>query len=242
MSSQADTDAGRLPPVFHQHASVAEWVAAVVAETAAALQHDIDENGHARLLVSGGTTPAPVYRALAKLSLEWAKVDIALVDERWLPAGDPNSNASLIRDTLLTDHAAAARFEPMLSSDRSLHESVLAANQASVPASVVLLGMGPDGHTASLFPNMRGVDDALASTTDYVEIDATDCIGAGPWPRRISLTPAGLAKASARLLLVAGDQKRELIERALAGNDERELPVRVAFSLPGAPLHIHWCP
>lgn len=231
-----------LPPVFHAHGDAWQWLAAAVSDIVVALQKDLDGKGHARILASGGTTPGPVYRALAKLPLDWAKVEVALVDERWLPLADPDSNARLIRETLLTDHAAAAHFAPMFTPDRSLAETVLAANQAASPASVAVLGMGTDGHTASLFPNMRGLDQALMSPADYVAVDASDCPGAGPWPQRISLTPAGLAKAAVRVLLIRGEHKRAVIQRALDGVDPRELPVRVALSLPGAPLRIHWYP
>jgi 6-phosphogluconolactonase len=230
------------PPVFHAHGDVGQWVAAAVADTIAALRNDLDKTGRARLLVSGGTTPGPVYRALAKQPFDWAKVEIALVDERWLPGGDPGINAHLIRESLLTDHAAAARFQPMITSNRNLDEAVRAANDAAAPASVALLGMGPDGHTASLFPRMRGLADALASAADYVEVDASGCPGAGPWSRRISLTPAGLAKTAVRILLIRGEQKRVVVQRALEGADPGELPIRMVFSLPGAPLQVHWCP
>lgn len=231
-----------LPPVFQAHGDLRQWVAAAVSDIVAALQKDLDGKGHARLLASGGTTPAPVYRALAKQPLDWARVDVALVDERWLPVADADSNAHLIRETLLIDHAAAAHFEPLLMPNRDFTASLLAANQTPSPASIALLGMGADGHTASLFPNMRGLDQALASPAAYVAVDASDCPGAGPWPQRISLTPAGLAKAAVHLLLIRGEQKRAVIQRALDGVGPHELPIRVALSLPGAPLRIHWCP
>lgn len=229
-------------PVFHAHGDLGQWVAAAVADTIAALRNDLERNGRARLLVSGGSTPAPVYRALAKQPFDWAKVEVALVDERWLQAGDPDSNAHLIRETLLTDHAAAAHFQAMIMSSGNLHEAVRAANDAAAPSSVALIGMGPDGHTASLFPRMRGLAEALASDADYVEVDASGCSGAGPWTHRISLTPAGLAKAAVRLLLIRGEHKRALVGRALADADPVELPIRAVFALPGAPLQIHWCP
>src|SRR3546814_19722300 len=87
--------------------------------------------------------------------------------------------------------------------------------------------MGDDGHTASLFPGMLGLDQALASPTAYVAVDASGCPGSGPWPRRISLTPAGLEPSRMRLLLIRGEHKRRLFERAMDGTDPLELPIRL---------------
>jgi 6-phosphogluconolactonase len=240
--SNLDLAGAVTPPILLSHPDPGHWIAAVVAETVAALEGELLGHGHARLLVSGGSTPAPVYLELARQSLDWANVEIGLVDERWLPIDDPDSNARLIRETLLTGRAAAAKFTPIRLPGQDFPAAVLAANQCSSPATIALLGMGPDGHTASLFPNMRELDQALDSQAYYVGVDASGCHGAGPWRQRISLTPAGLAKAATRLLLIRGEQKRDVIQRALAGNDLHELPIRAVFPLPGAPLRIHWCP
>jgi 6-phosphogluconolactonase len=102
--------------------------------------------------------------------------------------------------------------------------------------------MGDDGHTASLFPHMRDLDGVLATSSAYVAVDASGCPGAGSWPRRISLTPAGLAPAATRLLLLRGDGKKAVLEKAARGTDPHDYPVRVAFTTPGAVLHVHWCP
>lgn len=228
---------------FHTYRNDDQWAWAIAVAVSGALRRDLQQHARARLLLSGGTTPAPVFRALSKAPLEWQRIDVALVDERWLQPGDHDSNAWLVRENLLRNHAATARFETLTRPGRSIEEAVSAANlHARQPAGVVLLGMGDDGHTASLFPHMRGLDTALASRSDYVAVDATGCPGAGPWLRRISLTPFGLAPAHTRLLLLRGQDKREVFERALAGDDPREMPVRIAFTTPGAPLHVHWCP
>ena len=100
--------------------------------------------------------------------------------------------------------------------------------------------MGGDGHTASLFPGMRGLEAALASEDANVAVDARGCEGAGPWPTRISLTPAGMSGAALRLLLLRGEDKRVVFEQARSGTDAREMPVRAAFELPGAPLQVYW--
>jgi 6-phosphogluconolactonase len=228
-------------PTWFEYADETRWAAGAAEACVDALRRDL-AIGDARLLLSGGSTPSPVYRALACVGLEWSRVTLALVDERWLPPGDPDSNATLVRNTLMQGRAAAATLEPLLMPDRHLDEAVRHANRGMRPASAALLGMGPDGHTASLFPHARGLGDALDATDDYVSVDAAGCAGAGPWPLRISLTPAGLAKARRRILLVRGRAKRELLEQAQAGDDVEDLPVRALFALPGEPLQIHWAP
>lgn len=229
--------------VLLEHAGAAAWTVAAAAAIADALAADLATQARARLLLSGGSTPAPVYTALARLPLDWARVDVSLVDERWLLPDDPDSNAWLVRDALLQQGAGDARFEPMTRPGRGLADAVAAANlQARQPPAVVVLGMGEDGHTASLFPRMRGFDDACASPAPYVAVDGSGCEGAGRWQRRISLTPAGLAPAAARVLLIRGARKRALLDAVLAGDDVRQYPVRLAYATPGAPLQVHWCP
>lgn len=238
------TAAGRRAPVaLHEFRNDDQWAWACAVAIVAALRRDLDEHPRARLLVSGGTTPAPVFRALSQAPLAWDRVDIALVDERWLRPEDPDSNAHLVRTHLLHGHAAEARFEPLTRPGRSIETAIADANlHAFHPPGVVLLGMGADGHTASLFPRMRGLDAALASPNAYVAVDASGCPGAGPWMRRISLTPAGLAPAHTRILLLRGGAKRGVFEQALDGNDITAMPVRMAFLTPGAQLQVYWSP
>lgn len=231
------------PVDFHVYRIDEQWTWAIAVAVATALRRDLQQHPRARLLVSGGKTPAPVFRALSQAPLDWARIDVALVDERWLRPDDPDSNAHLVREHLLRGHAAAARFETLTRAGRSIEEAVSDANlHARQPPAIVLLGMGDDGHTASLFPRMRSLDHALQSPNAYVGIDASGCAGAGPWPRRISLTPAGLMPAQTRLLLIRGEEKRAVFERALEGTDPHELPVRIAFTTPGATLQVYWCP
>lgn len=228
---------------FHTYDSVTQWVWGAAVSISSALGRSLQGHARARLLLSGGTTPAAIYTALSKAPLDWAHVDVALVDERWLLPDDPDSNARLVRESLLQRHAAAARFETLTRPGRGIEEAVAAANMhARQPADVVVLGMGEDGHTASLFPHMRDLDLALETSAAYVPVDASGCAGAGKWLRRISLTPAGLRPAHSRLLLIRGQKKRDLLDRVLDGDDPHEYPARIAFTTPGAPLHVHWCP
>lgn len=233
---------GPQTPIVLLHADKAAWVDAILGDALTAIRFDLERKRRARILLSGGTTPADVYAALARVTLDWAAVELALVDERWLPPDDANSNGRLVRETLLVGPAAAAHFTPVLVAGRSCEHAVREANRTATPASVALLGMGADGHTASLFPGMAGLREALAAAQDYVCVDAGASAGAAPWPQRISLTPAGLGRARLRLLLVRGEQKRQLLLRALAGRDALEFPVRAALYLPGEPTRVHWCP
>lgn len=230
-------------PRFHAYESRTQWAWGAAISISSALSRDLQQRSRARLLLSGGSTPAPVYEALSKAPLDWERIDVALVDERWLLPDDPDSNARLIRESLLQNKAAKARFETITRAGRSIDEAVNTANlHAKHPAGVVVLGMGEDAHTASLFPRMQGLEHALSTASPYVAVDATGCAGAGKFLRRISLTPAGLAPAHTRILLIRGNGKRRLYERALGSDDTLQYPVRITFSTPGAPLNVHWCP
>lgn len=231
------------PYAFHAHANRDVWTWAAAVSIAAEVRRELIVQPRARLLLSGGSTPGPVYRALSQAPLDWERVDVGLVDERWLLPDDPDSNARLVHRDLLRDHAAVARFEPMTQAGRNLEGAVATANaHARRVAAVAVFGMGDDGHTASLFPGMQGLDRALASPRDYVAVDASGCPGAQQWTSRISLTPHGISRIAHRLLLIQGARKRAAFEQAIASNDRERWPVLVLLERGhGAPLEVHWC-
>jgi len=242
--------------VWHESADERAWIANSTSAIAQALRIALAAPGHAHLLLSGGTTPAPVYRALAADRLDWLRVVVGLVDERDVEPDADGSNARLIRESLLHGAAAVAKFEPLRGSNQSIEEAVRQANafwHERIPLAtddraeeneniVAVLGMGDDGHTASLFPGAANLPDALESTEPYAAIDATGCKVAGAYPHRISLTPFGLAQARTRVLLIRGAGKRDVLERALDDGVVETMPIRAVIDLPGAPLHVHWCP
>ena len=228
---------------WFSHDDPEDWIHAAAADMERCLAAELAAHGHARMLLSGGTTPAPVYAQLAVAPLDWNRVTVGLVDERWLSPRDSASNTRLVRESLL-DRADVGHFEPLVREGLSLAESVHAANLEAAHAAdacVAVLGMGNDGHTASLFPGSADLERALASELPYAALDATGCPVAGEWPLRITLTPAGLARTRHRLLLLRGEAKRQMLARALDGDDVRELPIRVALDLGIEPLRVHWC-
>ena len=184
-------DPGADPRIAWQaFAGEAVWVSACVEATCAAIAAELSIHPRALLLLSGGTTPAPVYRALAQAGLDWSRVVVSLVDDRDVAPDADGSNARLLRETLLVGRASAATFWPLRETAGSLDDAVRAVNarwpadRDRLPIAAALLGMGDDGHTASLFPGARNLDVALASPQPYVAIDASGCMVAGAWPQR----------------------------------------------------------
>lgn len=210
-----------------------------LAEAAAeALRADLAERERALLVVSGGSTPVPFFQALATADLPWARVDVTLADERWVPESAADSNARLVRDHLLTGAAAAANFVPLTTDAAEPEQGVAKVTRRLEalpwPASLVVLGMGGDGHTASLFPDSRELELALATAEAAVAVRTPSQPQA-----RLTLSADRLHQARRHVLHITGDDKRSVLARALAGDDIRELPIRAFLSCP---LAVYWAP
>lgn len=205
-----------------------------------ALRAAIAERGRATLVVSGGRSPVEFFKRLAAQPLDWAQVVVSLADERWVPVGHPDSNEGLVRRYLLQGEAAAARFVGLYRPAASLAEAASLADQAlaelAQPIDVLVLGMGEDGHTASLFPSSPNLAAALdpAGTARCLPMLAPSVPH-----QRLSLTRPLLAGARLRLLALQGQGKLATLRDALAGDDEQQMPIRAFLDLP---LELYWCP
>ena len=195
----------------------------------------------ASIVVSGGRSPAHCFEALAASSIEWQRVHVVLSDERWVPPDHDDSNEKLVRETLLTERAASARLQPVYRDGvtRAAHCAELneRLRQLPFPFACVLLGMGEDGHFASLFPDFDELDIALDVDTQQLCVPVETVTS--PYPR-VSLTLAAFSRSDEILLLVFGDAKREVVEQAKASSDA--YPVSKLFWQKRAPVRVFWAP
>lgn len=198
------------------------------------LSEALNREGRASFSVPGGTTPGPVFDILSGVGLDWAHVAVFLNDERWVGEDCPRSNTRLLRERLLTDKAAAAQLVPLYAAAEKpeLALEALAEGLAPhLPITVLLLGMGGDMHTASLFPGADLLAEALAADAPILLPMRADAAG----EPRITLTAPVLAGALNIHILITGAEKRAAIERA-ASLPALEAPVRVVLDN----ATVHW--
>lgn len=207
------------------------------------LQEGLSARGRALLVVSGGSTPVPFFEALANTPLDWSRVSVTLADERWVPPDHPDSNERLVRAHLRKNLAARANFVPLKSKDAQVSQGlpqVAAAIEALPwPADVVVLGMGGDAHTASLFPDSA----QLAAGLDDL---AERClaIDAPPAPNvpvsRITLGKRALLDTRQVVLHLTGAPKRALLETAMQAGPIEAMPIRLAWSRADIPCRVFY--
>jgi len=213
--------------------------AKLAAEVAGRLRTAIADKGQATLVVSGGRSPVAFFEALAKEQLEWSKLVVSLADERWVPVEHADSNAGLLRRHLLQGAAAKARFVGLYRPAATLEAAALAADQALAelpPIDVLILGMGDDGHTASLFPRSPNLAEGLDPAG---ERRCLPMLAPSVPHQRLSLTRRLLATAAFTVLSVQGPGKLATLRAALADDDLAQMPIRAFLH---DPLDIYWCP
>lgn len=212
-------------------ASTAALADAAAEAIEAALQGALDARGRACLVATGGRSPGPVYDRLSGADLDWGKVVVILSDERQVAADSPNANARLLRERLFVGRAAKARFLP-------LTDYAEPALKRLLPFDAVMLGMGEDGHIASLIPGSPVLAEAMDPGGDRLLAESPQGWGSPP-VARITLTLAALLQSRAIFLLIAGEAKRQVIAQAEAGAD---LPVRAILAQDRVPVRVLWTP
>ena len=191
-------------------------------------------DGHATLSVPGGTTPGPIFDTLSGVDLDWANVAVVLNDERWVPEDSERSNTRLLRQRLLRGRAAQARLIPLYApadTPEDMLPALMDGLRPHLPISVLLLGMGADMHTASLFPGADRLDEALSSHAPLLLPMRADAAG----EPRVTLTAPVLRGAFHIHILITGADKRAALDRAQQLSPH-EAPVRAILDL----ATVHW--
>ena len=222
-----------------EFADGAELARAFATWTAELLGAAIEARGAALLVVSGGSTPKRYFQALSRQPLDWTRVAVTLADERRVPDESPRSNARLVRETLLVDLAARAQFAPLADS-RLPPEQELAAAGARVarlplPADLVVLGMGDDGHTASWFPHAAGLAEATDAGARALVAPIAAPDGLEP---RLTLTGRVILRARRLALQIEGANKLTTLARAMDEGPVEDMPIRAVLQQAAEKLTI----
>lgn len=201
------------------------------------IEASIAARREALIAVSGGKSPVPLFEALARTPLDWGRVTVTLVDERWVAPDHADSNERLVCAHLLQNEAAAARFVPLKNDAATAAEGQKQAEAAiaalPLPFDAIVLGMGEDAHTASLFPEAAELAHALSTP----ERTAAVTPPAAPH-ERMTLTLAGLMQSRLLLLPLSGARKIEVYREALGPGPVETMPVRAVLHQDRVPVEV----
>lgn len=225
--------------VTHSLSDADQLAQALADRVAEALSSAVAARGSASLVVSGGRSPIAFLEALSTRELEWTNVQVSLADERWVDIDDADSNEGLVRRHLLQNAALGAQliglYQPAETVEQAAQSADRQLNGFKVPIDVLVLGMGNDGHTASLFPNSpllaQGLD-ASGSARCLPMVAPT------PPEQRITMTYPLLASAQVQCLAIQGTAKLETLRQAMQ-LETLQMPIRAFLH---SPFEIYWCP
>jgi 6-phosphogluconolactonase len=230
------------PAQWRQFASRGELAAAFAADVAKALTQAIGQRGTAFLAVSGGTTPAGFFHALSKEDVDWKKVVVTLIDERFVPETSERSNAALVASSLLQNRAKEARFVGLYQPAQTVEAAAKQASNGLAalpwPLDIAVLGMGMDGHTASFFPDADSLD-TLLSPDETGFVLPVHSLSAGE--RRLTMPLSRIVTAGWVVVHIEGAEKRAVLEAALQPAVAR--PISAVFRQGRKrPVDIYWAP
>ena len=233
-------------PEFHAYDSLLAMSHALAEEIAGRLNGALASRGGASLVVTGGTTAGPLYDRLCRARIAWDRIFVTLSDERWAPAGSADLNETLVRQRLLVNNAERARFTPLKAETRTPAEAETKINWTLAamrkPFDVTLLGMGADGHVASLFAGGEGVERAM-DLNDPAFVRAVRYGAAAGSSERMTLTLRALMESRFIAIMIRGADKRAVYHKALtepAG--AHPLPVRALLHQDAVPVGVYWAP
>jgi 6-phosphogluconolactonase len=204
------------------------------------LKERIEQHGSASLVVSGGRTPLGFFHRLSQRSLDWSQVTVTLADERWVDSDHSDSNEKLVRENLLINNASQAQFLALKNSAKSATDGCQELEKilsTMGPFSAVILGMGDDGHTASLFPGTS----TLATGLDMYS--GLNCVAVTPIDaphERMSLTLPRLLNTDFLAVHISGLSKHKVLQQARAGTSVTELPIRAILQQDIRPVTVFW--
>ncbi len=230
-------------PVWREEASPDLLAHKLARAVSRRLAEAIEVRGTALLAVSGGKTPLPLFKALSSEDIEWGKVTIILADERFVPPQSSRSNEHLVTLGLLQNRAAKAHFEGLYGEAETVELAAQSAGrrmqQIDFPPDVTVLGMGLDGHTASLFADWENISEGLNMASDAYVLAVNSDNAREP---RLTLPLARIAASRFIALLIEGYQKKDCLLNALEGRATGVMPIVEVIRNSVAPVHIFWAP
>jgi 6-phosphogluconolactonase len=241
MARERLNTASGMTPVWREFATRVELARMLAGEIAGKLADAIARRGIGFIAVSGGTTPTAMFGALSAERVDWKKVIVTLIDERFVPETSPRSNAALAHRTLLQNRAKTARFVPLYHPAETIEAGAELASKALAglpwPLDVAVLGMGADGHTASFFHDAMNLDKLLAPDNAAIVMPVHAQSAGEP---RLTVPLSRIVAAEWIAVHIEGTDKKAVIEAALEPGGKR--PISAVFRQGGKPIDIFWAP
>jgi 6-phosphogluconolactonase len=223
---------------FFEFESKQELTEMLAQDVADSIYELIEENGHATIAVSGGGTPAPFFAAFAKIDLDFSKITMLMVDERWVATSHSDSSERLLHEAFAGLPLNIFSLAPQPNENVMKGAQRLNTSLAKLNIDIAILGMGDDGHTASLFPNHPALKEGLNPNSSQ------NCLGLSDSPKppseRVTLTYSKIIQAQQLILHITGASKKQVLERAWHVKNQSELPISAFLQQTQTPVYVYY--